>query len=156
MARVAYALMPTLETAKAVAEELARHKPPFAVQIHKRELQMLDLHEDATEVGRNNLIGAVAGALIGASFGGIGASVVKVTGLTPISAMVVGAAAGVAIGYMTAMMNGARVPKPPLRALEPRLTPENAILTVTIDDSSKIREVLDRLDAAGGESSGVV
>jgi ribose/xylose/arabinose/galactoside ABC-type transport system permease subunit len=156
MARVAYALMPTLDAAKAVAEELARHKPPFAVQIHRRELQKLDLHEDATEVGRNNVIGTVAGALIGAAFGGIGASLVKVTGLTPISATIVGMFAGIAVGYMTAMMNGARVPKAPLRALEPQLTPDNAILTVTIEDAARIRDVLDRLEAGGGESSGIV
>ena len=156
MPRVAYALMPTVRAAQAVAEELAAHSPPFDVQVHRRELQMLDLHEHATEVGRNNLIGTVAGGLIGAAFGGIGASVVKVAGLTPVSATLVGAAAGVAIGYMTAIMNGARVPKAPLRALEPRLTPDNAILTVTIEDTAHLRDVIHRLEAAGGESSGVL
>lgn len=151
MAQVVYALFESRAAAEPAVTALARRSErhePFSIQLHKDRLDPLALPESATQVGRNNFIAAVGGGGIGLVLGVVGAWFVHVPGLTPASAGAIGLITGVLIGAMSALMSGARDPKPPIAALAPRIGGEaDAVLvTVEVRDGEQAKYVEDLLD----------
>ncbi len=160
MALVVYALFESRAAADPAVSRLARRSErheAFSIQLHKERLDPLALPEAATQVGRNNLLAAVAGGAIGLVLGAVGAWFVHMPGLTPASAGAIGLITGVLIGYMSALMSGARDPKAPIAALASRLGDgdDGAVLvTVEVDGSAQADYVEDVLEENGALEQG--
>jgi len=149
--QVVYALFPSHAAAQPAVTLLARRTEehePFSLQLHKERVDPLALPEAATQVGRNNVLAAAAGGVIGLVLGAVGASIVHVPGLTPASAGAIGLITGVLIGFMSALMSGARDPKPAIAALTARVGGEHGAVLVTVEvaDGGQAVYVEDLLD----------
>ena len=155
--QVVYATFASREASDVAVTTLARRTDghePFSLQLHRDHLDSLTLPEAATQVGRNTLVAAGAGGLIGLVMGVVGGSVVHIAGLTPASAGAIGMVTGVLIGLMSAIMSGARDPKPDIAALVPKLAQGAVIVTVEVHDGAQAEYVEDLLDEHGASDVG--
>lgn len=157
MSRVVYALFESSERADEACEAAGRleSSQPLAMHVHRDRIDELSLPERATEVGRNNLIAAGAGGGIGLVMGLVGGSLVHIPGLNAVSAGGIGMITGVLVGYMSAIMSGAREPVAELRELGPRLA-GRALLTVDVPDDEGAALVEDLLEERGASDVGSV
>jgi high-affinity Fe2+/Pb2+ permease len=105
-------------------------------------------------LGRNNVISAVAGGVIGLVGGGVAAATLDIMGLSALGGAGFGFISGVLIGILSGMMSGARSPKKPLRELAAELDRGKVIVTVGVDTGDQVRLVEDVLERAGGRRVG--
>ncbi len=157
VSRVVYALFESGEAADEACEVAGQMETghPLAMHVHRDRIDELSLPERATEVGRNNLIAAGAGGGIGLVMGLVGGSLVHIPGLNAASAGGIGLITGVLVGYMSAIMSGAREPVAELRELIPRLA-GRALLTVDAPDDSSAAALEEMLEARGATDVGTV
>ena len=157
MSRVVYALFESAQVADEACEAAGRLQAsqPLAIHVHRDHIDELSLPERATEVGRNNLIAAGAGGGIGLVMGLVGGTLVHIPGLNAVSAGGIGMITGVLVGYMSAIMSGAREPVAELRELAPRLS-GRALLTVDAPDDDCAAALEELLEERGASDVGSV
>ena len=116
------------------------------VQLHSRApLDANILPEGATEFGRNIVIAMVGGGVFMAVAGGIVGAFDWMLGLGVGLGIALGFVTGLLMGLVGAMQAGTRVPKPQLRALEPRLAAGATLVLVEVEDKGEAENVVEQL-----------
>jgi hypothetical protein len=125
MATVVYALFDSAEAAaRAETTVRAEHGRGGSCVLQSFDRAPLDgniLPEGATEFGRNLVIAMLAGAAFMSVAGGIVGGLDLLLGMGVGMGIALGFVTGLLMGLVGAMQAGTRIPKPVLRALEPRL-----------------------------------
>jgi hypothetical protein len=148
---IVYALFADAATAAAAEAELRdEHGRGGAnvAQLHTRApLDANILPEGATEFGRNVVIMMIAGAIFMATVGGIAGAMDLMLGMNIAMGVGLGFVTGALMGLVGAMQAGTRVPKPALRAVEPRLAEGCALLVVELrrrEDAAQVIAAIER------------
>ncbi|MGB1275771.1 MAG: hypothetical protein ACPG77_08475 [Nannocystaceae bacterium] len=154
-----YALFDSAQAAEPTLQELSRNceeHQAFAVQVHDRSpLEADHLPEAATQSGRNILIAALAGMVIGGIASTVTSMILEVPGIGPGIVIAFGLLAGPLVGMVSAMMAGHREPKAALREAATELG-DGAVLLVVATDSGRDADWVETYMAeSGSEQVGV-
>jgi hypothetical protein len=148
MSNVVYALFGA-EAAAAAESALQKDQKqhgPYVVQLHAQPpLDGNILPDSATEYGRNLLLAMGAGALFMAAAGGVAGALDLMLGMGVGMGVGLGLVVGLLMGLVGAMQAGTRIPKPPLREIEPRLG-DRCVLLLAEVESRDVRRIIDVLE----------
>ena len=151
MASVVVAVFDSTGEAQPAIEALTSSTRPYAVQTHEGRLDTLDLPDAGTQVPFYWAVALVAGGLIFALFGGIGAAFVPAVALSPAEGALLGFVCGVFIGYLTVLMSGSRDAHTEMQDLERVVEEGRVLLTVQVNGAHKTGEVVGTLRRNGGD-----
>ena len=149
VASVVYAFFEDRSAAEAAEAELRRELGRGGVhvaQLHTRTIDGNILPEGATEFGRNVVLAMIAGSVFMAVVGGLAGAFDLMLGMPVAMGVALGFVTGALMGMVGAMQAGTRIPKPPLRALAPRLAHGGALVLLELEARADVAPVLETLE----------
>lgn len=136
MSSVVYALFADKADASAatvaIRKTSPRGQPRVAHLLTRSPLEGNDLPEPATGFGRNLLIAIGLGAAFIGTAGAVAGALDLMLGMGVLMGIGLGSVTGALMGFVGAMQAGTRIPKPELRALEPRIAKGEILLVIEV------------------------